>query len=371
MYNALFAANSPDGRWIRYFTPFSGERLYDTRDTFCCCGNYRRAVAELPRKVYYRTPEGGIALNLFTNSKKSFEVNGQSVTISQQTAYPNDGEVALTFSIGNPVPFAFRFRTPRWCERMTVRVNDEPPMIVRRADQADGCCVLDRTWGDGDTVRISMAMTWRFLRGRAMQDGRVALLRGPVVYCLGKDANPDLFARCAEPRDLVIDPASIGEPQKDETIRPDGRKVAAKAWLARNGAREKVDITLTEFIDPSGLEVYFRAPNLADTSPVRLAEDEIVSWPSEFVNVHILRALYGPKASGDLEAMFEVRGPVAADLAADYVPPGGRMGLKAEFPDSTGGSWACYNSRNGGLLSTAAPGDVKFTQDAALDLTRK
>ncbi len=360
MYNALFAANSPDGRWIRYFTPFSGERLYDTRDSFCCCGNYRRAVAELSRKVYYRTPEGGIALNLFTNSKKSFDVNGQSVTISQETAYPNDGEVALTFSTGNAVPFAFRFRTPRWCERMTVRVNDEPPMIVRPVDQADGCCVLDRTWGDGDTVRISMSMTWRFLRGRAMQDGRVALLRGPVVYCLGKDQNPDLFAKCAEPRDLVIDPASIGEPEKDETIRPGGRKVAAKAWLARDGTREEVDITLTEFIDPSGLEVYFRAPNLADTLPVRLAEDEIVSCPSEFVNVHILRALYGPKASGDLEAMFEVRGPVAADLAADYVPPGGRMGVKAEFPDSTGGSWACSNSKNGGLLSTAAPGDVKM-----------
>ena len=61
MYNALFGANSPDGRWIRYFTPFTGDRQYDTRDFFCCCGNYRRAVAELPQKVYYRTPEGGIA----------------------------------------------------------------------------------------------------------------------------------------------------------------------------------------------------------------------------------------------------------------------------------------------------------------------
>ena len=61
IYNALLAANSPDGRWIRYFIPFTGDRQYDTRDSFCCCGNYRRAVAELPQKVYYRTPEGGVA----------------------------------------------------------------------------------------------------------------------------------------------------------------------------------------------------------------------------------------------------------------------------------------------------------------------
>ena len=55
-------------------------------------------MAELPQKVYYRTPEGGIALNLFTNSKKAFDVKGQTVTILQETAYPNDGDVKLTFS---------------------------------------------------------------------------------------------------------------------------------------------------------------------------------------------------------------------------------------------------------------------------------
>src|SRR5512136_1765579 len=138
IYNALFAANSPDGRWIRYFTPFTGDRAYDTRDFFCCCGNYRRAVAELPQKVYYRTPEGGIALNLFTDSKKAFDVNGQTVTIRQETAYQNDGDVKLTFSVQDPNPdkgnsqaaFAFRFRTPRWCEKITLRVNDEAPSTI-------------------------------------------------------------------------------------------------------------------------------------------------------------------------------------------------------------------------------------------------
>src|SRR5512137_2471381 len=166
IYNSLLAANSPDGRWIRYFTPFTGNREYDTRDFFCCCGNYRRAVAELPQKVYYRTPEGGIALNLFTNSKKSFDVKGQTVTILQETAYPNDGEVKLTFSTPKPAAFAFQFRTPRWCEKITVRVNDEAPLSIDPSGQKLGCWVLQRTWSQGDVVRISMPMTWRLLRGR-------------------------------------------------------------------------------------------------------------------------------------------------------------------------------------------------------------
>ena len=136
-------------------------------------------------------------------------------------------------------------------------------------------------------------------------------------------------------------------------------KAVAKAWLNQDRTGEKVDVTLTEFIDPSGQDVYFRVPNLADTSPVRLTDDEIVSWPNEFVNAHVLKAFYGPKATGDLAALFEIRGDVVADLAADYVNPGGKTGVKAEFPDATGGRWAFYNCKNGGLLSTAAAGDVK------------
>ncbi len=361
IYNALLAANSPDGRWIRYFTPFSGDRKYDTRDYFCCCGNYRRAVAELPQKVYYRTPQGGIALNLFSNSKKAFDVNGQTVTIVQETAYPNDGEVKLTFSTEDkkPAAFDFQFRTPRWCEKITLRVNDETPLTIDPRKQKLGCYALNRIWRNGDAVRISMPMAWRFLRGRALQDGRVALLRGPVVYCLGKDQNAEVLKKCPDPRNLVIDPASVGEPVKDDSIRPGGLKAVARAWLNPDGAGEQVEVTLTEFIDPSGQEVYFHVPNVADTSPVRIADDEIVSWPNEFVNAHVLKALHGPKATGDLEAVFEIRGDVVADLAADYVNPGGKTGVAAEFPAAAGGRWACYSCKNNGLLSTAAAGDVK------------
>lgn len=361
IYNALLAANSPDGRWIRYFTPFTGDRRYDTRDFFCCCGNYRRAVAELPQKVYYRTPQGGIALNLFTNSKKAFDVAGQTVMILQETAYPNDGDVKLTFATRNPDPvaMALQFRTPRWCRAITLHVNEEAPVTIDPLRQELGCYVLSRAWKDGDVVKLSMPMAWRLLRGRAVQDGRVALLRGPVVYCIGKDQNAELLEKCPEPRNLVIDPASLGDPIRDDSIRPGGLKAVAKAWLTEDCSGEKVAVTLTEFIDPSGQEVYFRVPDLADTSPLRLMDDELVSWPNQFVNAHVQKALYGPRAAGDLEAMFEIRGDLLADLAADYVNPGGKTGLEAEFPDATGGRWAFYNCGNGGLLSTAAAGDVK------------
>ena len=55
MYNALFAAQSVDGRRIRYYTPLEGKREYFPGDTYCCPCNYRRIVADLPTMVYYRS----------------------------------------------------------------------------------------------------------------------------------------------------------------------------------------------------------------------------------------------------------------------------------------------------------------------------
>ena len=112
-----------------------GEKEFQDSDTFCCNGNFRRAVAELPQKVYYRTPDGGIALNLFANSDATFEVDGKKVEIKEETDYPNSGEVRLTFTCSEPVQFGFRFRTPRWAEKIECAVCGEPcARPVRHSD---------------------------------------------------------------------------------------------------------------------------------------------------------------------------------------------------------------------------------------------
>ena len=209
IYNALFGAQSPDGRHICYFTPFTGKRSFQSGDTFCCNGNFRRAVAELPQKVYYRTQDGGIVLNLFTSSDKKFEVNGKTVEIKEETQYPNSGEVKLTFTCSEPVEFAFRFRTPRWAETIECAVCNVPCALAK---PQLGCAEIKRLWKSGDTLALSMPMNWRFVRGRMMQEGRVALMRGPVLFTFSEQRNAEVLKKCPEPRDLVLDPTSIGNP---------------------------------------------------------------------------------------------------------------------------------------------------------------
>ena len=96
IFNALFSTQSPDGRKIRYFTPFDGPRVYCwTGDTYCCPNQYRRGISQLPEWIYYRTRDGA-AVNLYTASSARLELNkGAQLSIAKETDYPNSGNVTL------------------------------------------------------------------------------------------------------------------------------------------------------------------------------------------------------------------------------------------------------------------------------------
>ena len=364
IYNALFAAQSPDGRRICYFTPFTGKRTFQTIDTFCCNGNFRRAVAEIPQKVFYRTNEGGIALNLFTDSKKAFDLNGKKVAIAVSTNYPSDGNVNIAFDCEQSTRFTFRFRAPAWSEKVTASLLDKSGQVekvfdIEPAKLPLGYVEIDRTWKSGDQLHLSMPMDWRLIRGRETQAGRVALLRGPVVFCIGEERNSHLLDKVPQVRDLVIDPASIGDVKLDSTIRPQGQKVTARAWTNPERTGEQVEVVFTEFVDPSGLDIYFKIPNLKDASPIRLMDDELFFMPRLTATHVVLAARYGPKASGELAPLFEVKGKTIASLANDYIAPAGKLDVKAIFPDSSkAGTWTV-----GGLR------DRKASLDAPNNLT--
>ncbi len=275
IYNALFAAQDPAGRRLRYFTPFEGPRAYFGNDGFCCPGNYRRIVAELPEMVYYRTRDGGVAVNLFTESKKTIALgSGRSVTIQQQTDYPTSGLVKIAVTPSGVMEFPLRLRIPHWCPKAKLAINGEAPREVSPGEKFHE---IRRTWKPGDTVTLDMPMPWRLVRGCKLQEGRVALMRGPVVYCIGAAGNAELLKKYPEPRQLVIDPASLGEPVPDVSVRPAGLKVEVKAWVPEpsdvKGAAT-LDIVLTEFVDPSGVATYFRVPDLTEAVDDELTNEK-------------------------------------------------------------------------------------------------
>jgi DUF1680 family protein len=274
IYNTLFAAQSPDGRRIRYYTPFEGPREYWHLDTYCCPNNFRRAVGLLPDLVYYRSTDG-IYVNLFAPSACTFSLeDGTEVEIRQKTNYPSSGAVQLTFATPSPTQFVLSIRIPRWCAVAEARVNGEPV----HGGHHDGVLTVGRRWRQGDVVELELPMRRRLVRGRRAQSGRVAVMRGPMVYCLNpRRAKPRLDG--ASPHDLrylTIDPESLGERVPDDEVRPGGGAVAVRAWSRGTAhvAKPDVELTLTEFPDPEGRGVFLRIPR---PDYDFLADDELLA----------------------------------------------------------------------------------------------
>lgn len=275
IYNALFAAQEPAGRKLRYFTPFTGERVYFDQDGFCCPGNFRRIMAELPRQVYYRSGDGGIAVNLYTASTADVALGeGLSVTLVQETDYPNSGHVVVRVTPSREAAFALRLRIPRWCRKASVRINGGSAIAV---PSEASTYELRRKWKAGDTLALDLPMAWRFIRGRQLQEGKAALARGPVVYGLGRAQNAELLKKYPDFRGLVIDPASLPEPERDDSIRPDGRRVRLAARMEAPGAWSKgaprETVTFTEFIDPTGIATFVHLLDLGPAVPDELSAD--------------------------------------------------------------------------------------------------
>jgi uncharacterized protein len=274
IYNTLFGAQSPEGRKIRYYTPVEGPRTYHPGDTYCCPGNYRRIVAELPEFLYYRTAQG-ITVNLYAESEAKLQTAGATVRLKQESAYPSQGTVKLTVDPGRPSRFALQLRIPAWASGATVKLNDEAGANARPGTFHR----LERTWRPGDTVQLNLPLKPRLVEGRQRQAGRVAVMRGPIVFCLRPSQQPALAKLdAADLTAFTIDPGML-EVVPDDSVRQGGVAIVTGAWKPGYSVLPKPEmmLRLTEFADPEGIATYFRV------------RDRSVALPDELFGARIKR----------------------------------------------------------------------------------
>ncbi len=277
IYNALFGAQSPDGRRIRYYTPFEGNREYHPTDTYCCPCNYRRIVAELPTFVYYRSGSG-LAVNLYGPSQLMIKEikggDGVGLAVRQETDYPRSGRVVIHVDPSRPAALPLKLRIPRWCDKATASVNGRP---VEAPATSGSFLTIEREWKAGDQVVLEMPMKWRLVLGRKRQAGRAAVMRGPLVYCLNP-AQHEALAKLdgADLNRLVIVPSTLEGPVPDDTVRPGGTACRLRASNDGYGTGDQgnLRLTLTEFPDPQGKNVYFRLADLSAAVPDELVRSE-------------------------------------------------------------------------------------------------
>jgi len=170
--------------------------------------------------------------------------------------------------------FDVRLRILRRCRNAAIRINDKDPVgISHGAYPYEIRC----KWKAGDTMTLEMPMGWRFIKGHQLQEGKAALARGPVVHCLGTAQNEEILKRYPNFNGIVIDPASLGEPEPDPLGPSRRKKVTVKARVEAPGAWSKgaphLTLTFTEFVDPTGIVTYVHLLDFTEAVEDELMDD--------------------------------------------------------------------------------------------------
>lgn len=201
LYNGVISGMSIDGGAFFYPNPLQSMGQHQRQAWFgcaCCPSNICRFIPSLPGYAY-AVKDKSVYVNLFMSNTARLSVKGKTVTLEQQTDYPWEGWVAVTVSKAGLSDFELCLRIPGWLRgevvpsdlyrytdglrpQFEVRVNGTPVQAVVEK----GYCRLARKWKKGDRVELVMDMPVRTVRAQelvAADRGRIAVERGPLLYC--------------------------------------------------------------------------------------------------------------------------------------------------------------------------------------------
>jgi len=251
LYNGVLSGVSLDGKRFFYANPLEVDPvamegrsdLYrssvvtpERQEWFgcaCCPPNLARLLASLGGYAYSVDEEARSAyVHLYMGGRASLSFGGHPLELEQTTRYPWEGEVRIAVRTEGEMPFALAVRVPGWCRGASLAVNERPldvSSILRR-----GYAWIERTWREGDVVTLRLPMPVERIEAHpAVHDdaGRVALQRGPMVYCLEQADNGPHLRDLALPRDARLEATYDADLLGGVVvIRGQGRRRDITAW---------------------------------------------------------------------------------------------------------------------------------------------
>jgi hypothetical protein len=222
LYNAVLSGVSLEGTDYFYTNPLRQVEPLPTKlrwsrtrvpfvTSYCCPPNVLRTIAEVNGYAYSKT-EDAVWVNLYGGSTLSTTLSGKPLKLTQQTNYPWEGDIRVTFQECPDARFALKLRIPGWADGATIRVNGEgvrhlfvggaseatervrdkkvPDPFAAPATYAE----IRRRWQPGDVVDLILPMPARLIEANPLVEetrNQVAIQRGPMVYCLESPDLPD------------------------------------------------------------------------------------------------------------------------------------------------------------------------------------
>jgi DUF1680 family protein len=233
LYNGLLSGVSLDGTKFFYPNPLESDGSHQRSPWFgcaCCPGNLTRFLPSVPGYVYAQTGRT-IYVNLYAGGTANIKLDGgRIIKITQETRYPWFGVVRIIVAPEKKSKFTINVRIPGWAHneagpgdlyRFVDTVNE--PVMLHINDKSvpvklnKGYVSLNRSWKSGDVIELYLPMPVRRVVASekvSADRGRVALQRGPVVYCAEWPDNPagkvrNLLLPDEQPLTTRFDPALL------------------------------------------------------------------------------------------------------------------------------------------------------------------
>ena len=195
LYNGINSGMSLDGTLYCYrnplaFDPSTGDKIRNTwYDTTCCPPNLERTFGSLPG-YFYSTSADGVYAHLYDNSELNWHLeNGIGLKVTQKTNYPWDGAVEITVTPAEASEFTFYLRVPGWADHAQVTLNAKALSGATPGEYLP----IRRRWSPGDVIQLKVDVVPQVIEANprvADDTGRVAIQRGPLIYCLEEIDQP-------------------------------------------------------------------------------------------------------------------------------------------------------------------------------------
>ena len=253
LYNGALAGISLSGDRFFYVNPLESLGNHHRQawyGTACCPSQICRFLPSVGNYIY-GVADDGIFVNLYMGNTASLKLGRRDITLTQETNYPWDGNVAVTVDCKRPFKSALRLRVPGWCKSYTLHVNGKN--VDARIE--NGYAVIERRWRKGDRIVLDMDMPATLVAAdpRVKEDeGLRAVQRGPLVYCMEEVDNPGSYDSVR-----LTENASFSETWESDLLRgvitlttdSDGqciKLIPYYAWDNRDPGKMKVWLPLAD-----------------------------------------------------------------------------------------------------------------------------
>ena len=218
LYNAVLVGMGVEGKAYFYNNPLTSHGGIERRSWYevpCCPSNLSRTIAWLKKDVIIFRKDSIDIAQYFSSRHIIGHKNGE-MTIDMDSALPWEGNVQITFTNPPSQPLRFRFRLPSWVKEAELTLNAASIDQKYRSDSGlfdpklAEWIEIDRIWESGDQLNFTFPTPVEIYypneKNASVRD-KIALTRGPLVYCLESVDNPevDIFNVILDPNKLVTE----------------------------------------------------------------------------------------------------------------------------------------------------------------------